>query len=123
MRLQDIDAETGIVTITMPDNVRVYETAEAHLADCHEFLNSIPSLDDRVRLWGTLKASLKQLDRIAINRQAYAVLSHDFAPLSFNFSIGNFCGGLIFHGHGVGGGSYPTLAVTLDDSDGWRIHT
>lgn len=62
-------------------------------------------------------------------------LGYDFAPYSFSFCMTRkdgsgeylpwFNGGLIFHGtHDNGGdGSSPTLAVCLNPTDGWSIHT
>ena len=62
-------------------------------------------------------------------------LSPDFAPMSFYFVIEKknaagewgslFDGGLLFHGRhdGNGSGFAPTLAVTLEPTSGWSIHT
>jgi len=63
------------------------------------------------------------------------LLFKDFAPYSFEFMMERknddgeyvrwFNGGLIFHGNhdGFGSGSYPTLSVCLNPTDGWSIHT
>jgi hypothetical protein len=70
-------------------------------------------------------------------RRVRALLYKDFAPLSFSFlmqmekTAGEddwelwFNGGLIFHGShdGYGSGSAPTFSVTLNDTDGWSVHT
>lgn len=62
-------------------------------------------------------------------------LAKDFAPHSFAFTIelrtkddgwSHFMsGGLLFHGRHDGHGSRaaPTLAVTLEPTAGWQIHT
>lgn len=62
-------------------------------------------------------------------------LRRDFAPLSFRFVVERTLpdgtvrpllnGALVFHGthDGFGSGAYPALAVTLEPTDGWSIHT
>ncbi len=62
-------------------------------------------------------------------------LYHDFAPHSFGFLMAVrarggayedwFSGALIFHGphDGGGSGSAPTLAVCLQPTVGWTVHT
>lgn len=62
-------------------------------------------------------------------------LYKDFAPASFYFVMfikgkdgeykRYFNGGLIFHGQhdGFGDGSFPTLSVCLNPTDGWSVHT
>jgi len=64
-----------------------------------------------------------------------ARLFRDFAPHSFGFVIEAknrtgewttwFNGGLLFHGphDGNGSGAAPTLAVTMEPTVGWSIHT
>jgi hypothetical protein len=62
------------------------------------------------------------------------VLSPDFAPHSFEFSVersvmdgweATLVGGLLFHGShdGFGSGSAPTFSVSLTSTTGWSIHT
>jgi len=84
----------------------------------------------------TLLDSLDRLELMAENRgydnEKYEVLlGADFAPMSLCFCIAQegkppvFNGGLIYHGthDGHGSGSAPSFSVTVDKSDGWRIHT
>jgi len=55
----------------------------------------------------------------------------DFDPYSFSFAEiladgrCGVCGGIIYHGarDGFGGGTAPTFSVTLDQAEGYRIHT
>jgi hypothetical protein len=117
-------AEDYIVKIDVPAEITVEDAAQARLQECVEFLNSIPDLGARMQIHRTLVRSLEHIANIAKNYPNQpAKLFHDFAPLSMGWCAGNLVGGLIFHGCGVGGGSFPTLAVTLDDHVGWQLHT
>jgi len=85
----------------------------------------------------SLTESLQALETICKNREWDAVqISKDFAPMSLYFQIVKndehtdtancmLNGGIIYHGShdGFGSGSSPTLSVTMDKADGWRIHT
>ena len=87
--------------------------------------------------FSTLLKSLVYLDTYAEENpgDTICVLGKDFAPASFSFLMKKrnedgsyrdwFRGGLVFHGNhdGFGSGAAPTLAVTLNPSDGWSVHT
>jgi hypothetical protein len=119
-------AETGIVYVVVPPEIETTPEARAKLAECEEFLNSIPDLDTRMKLWSTLQGSI---DRIAAIKKNYpesvGKLYWDHAPLSFGFAAGSLCGGLIFHGphDGYGSGQGPTFSVCLEPTTGWQLHT
>lgn len=90
---------------------------------------------DKVGLRTQLETKLAYLDRYAAPRRSRCVLSPDFAPHSFNFTMeletkdGEwtvwFEGGLVYHGphDGHGSGALPTLTVSIDPAMGWQIHT
>ena len=58
-------------------------------------------------------------------------LLSDFAPMSLYFVFRNqsnnvkMNGGVIYHGKhdGFGSGAAPSFSMTLESTDGWRIHT
>lgn len=95
---------------------------------------------DKIGLRKQLDEKLTYLDTYAEHGdrgKSRCTLSKDWAPYSFSFVIqvrgerpGSqyatwFVGGLIYHGphDGHGSGSYPTLAVTLEPTHGWQVHT
>jgi len=99
---------------------------------------SVLAFANKVGLRAQLDDKLKFLDEYAEHGERGKTrcrIYRDFAPYSFAFLIeqrnGNggyqawFNGGLLFHGaHDNGGdGSFPTLAVCLNPSVGWQIHT
>jgi len=57
------------------------------------------------------------------------VLSKDFAPFSFFFSLRkegqrDFCGGMIYYGPGEGGSGSPQFSVRIGEQvEEWTIHT
>lgn len=59
------------------------------------------------------------------------VIGRDFEIMSFTFreklpsGRTGICGGIIYHGprDGFGSGAAPTFSVTLDQAEGYRIHT
>jgi len=83
------------------------------------------NLDDKLRF----------LDNYAGRDRTRCTLYPDHAPYSFTFTMDalgqdgvwhrRFDGGLLYHGpeDGYGCGCFPTLAVTLDPTHGWTIHT
>lgn len=73
----------------------------------------------------SFRYALVRLRNMSRNFKAPARLYKDFAPLSFGFSVGGFCGGLIFHGahDGGGNGGAPTFSVNLSPVDGWALHS
>lgn len=122
----EVDAETGIVMAVVPAGIKVSPEARDQLRECEKFLNGIASLDRRIRLWKTLNGSLEHIGRIQQNYpNSAAKLYSDFAPLSFGWCAGNLVGGLIFHGShdGFGDGGFPSLSVSLDNTEGWQLHT
>jgi hypothetical protein len=121
-----VEAETGIVAISLPEGFQVHDSGKQRMGEIEEFLNSIPDLDTRITLWRTLQDELDWLGNIRRNRRDdHVFIGHDQAPLSLGFWMmpSGYAGGLIFHGHGVGGGTFPTLAVTMGNSTGWQTHT
>ena len=90
---------------------------------------------DAVGLRDDLEMRLAYLDRYAEPKTTRCVLFPDAAPFSFRFvmerELGNgswmawFEGGLLYHGahDRYGAGAAPTLAVTLQPTLGWQIHT
>ena len=59
-----------------------------------------------------------------IGRNADAILYNDFAKYSFSFTVAKdgkfwYNGGLIYHGPS----QEETFTVTLNDGEGWQIHT
>jgi hypothetical protein len=78
----------------------------------------------------SLDMCLQRLDEIAENNQWRCRIYADRAPMSLYFVFAKntniqMNGGIIYHGphDGFGSGSAPTFSVTLDKSNGWRIHT
>lgn len=83
----------------------------------------------------SLKSRLDYLERYGGDDRTRVRLYRDRAPCSFGFVIEKkdaagewrhlFTGGLLYHGahDGFGSGAAPTLAVTLDPTNGWSIHT
>ena len=108
--------ETMIVKLNT-DGIKVTEPAAEQLAKCEQFLNSVPELDKRMKLYGTLQDSLARIQRLG----SAAILYKDFAPLSFGWSNGSWVGGIIFHG--PCDGSAPNFSVSLTDTVGWEVHT
>ena len=109
-----------IINLNMYD-VQISESAEKHLADCKAFLESITDNELREKLVGTLQRCFETLERLG-TKSSGAILYHDFAPMSFFFDAGGWCGGVIFHGPTNGSG--PNYSVHLDQSFvGWSIHT
>lgn len=93
---------------------------------------------DKVELRGELDEQLRFLDVYAEHGNRGVTrcrLGKDFGAHSFSFVMERrgadgeyhqwFLGALIFHGpHDNGGdGSYPTLAVCIEPTVGWSIHT
>ena len=93
---------------------------------------------DFAREHGKLESLISAFDswehHYAEDRDLCVLLTKDFAPYSFSFVLGDwhqdvlntwFNGGLIFHGSidNYGSGQAPTLAVTLNPTDGWSVHT
>jgi len=82
-----------------------------------------------------LKSRLDYLERYGGDDRTRVRLYRDRAPYSFGFVIEKkdtggewrhlFTGGLLYHGthDGFGSGAAPTLAVTLEPTNGWSIHT
>jgi len=68
---------------------------------------------------------LDTLNRIRDSFGGVVRLFLDFAPYSFEFSVGGLNGGMIFHGghDGGGDGGGPTLSVCLTPTTGWSLHT
>ena len=109
---------------------------------CKEYLADVRATADKLGKRDKLEKELAYLDAYACNEEddpehtnTECVLTKDFAPLSFNFTINKkqddgsyqpwFFGGLIFHGNhdGGGNGGAPTYSVCLTPQDGWSIHT
>jgi hypothetical protein len=101
---------------------------------CPELLDEAKAFADKAGLAVNLQQNLDFLDNYAGKENTVCVLSKDFALLSFNFTVYRlingerklwFNGGLLFHGShdGHGSGAAPTLAVTLEPTTGWSIHT
>lgn len=104
---------------------------EEHLAKTKEFAKKVGKMDN-------LQQRLDYLANYACPENdpehTKCELMHDFAPHSFYFNmlvkkkdtgeyVHWFNGGLIWHGPGSSGGSYPTLSVNLGPNDGWSVHT
>lgn len=79
--------------------------------------HSLQTCIDRLMYWGRFGTDI--------------YIACDFDELSFTFrevnpdgSVG-VCGGIIFHGKrdGFGSGNGPTFSVTMDDNEGYQIHT
>jgi len=82
-----------------------------------------------------LKSRLDYLERYGGDDRTRVRLYRDRARYSFGFVIEKkdaagewrhlFTGGLLYHGphDGFGSGAAPTLAVTLERTNGWSIHT
>ena len=105
--------------------------SNGRLQEIQEFAKTTPPEIEQ-----TFNDSLDRLELMSKNRawngEKYEViLGADFAPMSLSFCIAEegkspvMNGGLIFHGKhdGHGNGSAPTFSVTVDESNGWRIHT
>lgn len=98
-------------------------------------LEAARAFADALGLRAQLEGRLAYLDRYAAPRRTRCTLYPDFAPHSFAFTMevetkdGEwrtwFEGGVVYHGphDGHGSGVHPTLAVTLDATEGWSIHT
>lgn len=127
MRTTMPQAETGIVAIRMPDaKFRIHETARERLKECNEFLNSIPDLNLRIKLWKGLQDELEWLARIRDNRGDDVIwIGRDQSPLSLGFWMepSRYHGGLVYHGPDDAGGAYPVLHVLLSGDVGWHTHT
>lgn len=93
-----------------------FEEAKAH-AETH---------DELKKTWLSCMTTLENLSR---NMKGRLELIKDFAPLSLTWGILRedgecvYNGGLIYHGPGVAGHEFPVLAVTLDSTPGWQIHS
>ncbi len=120
------EAEAMIVEIeiTVPECLDYDERVVERLAECSRFLNSIPDMNTRLELMGTLNHSLEHLGRVCRAGER-GQLYTDFAPLSFGWHSGGMVGGLIYHGphDGFGNGGAPTFSVSLSDEAGWQLHT
>lgn len=103
-----------------------------------DYFNEVKEFAEKVGKEENLKEKLDYLSTFADHNNEGLTrcdLYKDFAPYSFYFVInrkdkdgefqGWINGGLIFHSShdGFGSGAAPTLAVTLNPTDGWSIHT
>jgi len=103
-----------------------------------EYFEEVLAFADKVGLRAQLDEKLKCLDEYAEHGdrgKTRCHLSPDLAPHSFGFVIERrvddddyqpwFVGGLILHGahDNSGDGSFPTLAVSMNPTVGWQIHT
>lgn len=80
-----------------------------------------------VKEFASLQRCLEQISNIVHNcpKAPPPSIYKDFAPMSFGWSAGSLVGGCIYHGaHDNGGdGGMPTLAVQVNPSFGWSLHT
>jgi hypothetical protein len=105
---------------------------------CDEYFNEVKKMAKRLGKLEQFESQLEYLNSYANHddsENTKCIIFKDFAPLSFEFlmmkkqedgSYKNwFNGGLIFHGQvdNFGSGSFPTLSVCVDPTDGWSIHT
>jgi len=105
---------------------------------CEEHYVKVLAFATKTGKFEDLRKNLDYLDTYADQDKqglTECLLFSDFAPNSFHFIMNKknskgdyvrwFNGGLIFHGShdGYGSGEAPTLAVTVNPTDGWSIHT
>jgi len=102
-----------------------------------EKLAEVQAFAVRIGMRDNLEAQLRFLDEYAEDGdrgRTCCRLYHDGAPFSFGFLmrlrrggkyLDWFNGALIFHGphDGGGDGTAPTLAVCLQPTAGWTVHT
>lgn len=105
-----------------------------------EYMADVKEFADTVGMRKQLEEKLKYLDEFAEHGDRGRTQCHirkDFAPYSFEFTMTRrrpegedgydffFVGGLVYHGkHDNGGdGSFPTLSVCLEPTNGWEVHT
>ena len=102
-------------------------------------LDEIKAFAKKIGKTEALGRCLAQLNKIRKNTftNCYVWLFTDFAPMSLYFAIIDsdnipyeredikMNGGIIFHGDhdAYGSGSFPTLSVCVNPTDGWSIHT
>lgn len=108
--------------------------------NCKAYLEDVKAFARRTGQHDRLQEKLVYLIRYGGkdsdgNDKFKVVLDKDFAPYSFSLlwylrakdGSWEFCmeGGMIYHGphDGHGSGATPALAVTLQPTDGWSIHT
>ena len=105
--------------------------------DSQNYFDEVMAFAEKVGLREQLQSKLDYLATYAEHGdvgKTRCLLYRDWAPQSFAFVIqlrendgykNWFNGGLIFHGaHDNGGdGSFPTLSVCVNPTDGWSIHT
>lgn len=108
--------------MTLPPTIEPTPEAQGRLQECETFLASVPP-ERAKQLRETLERSLATISRLA--GDSTMRLTSDFAPLSFGFSGNKWRGGVIFHGphDGYGSGSAPTFSVSLNNIEGWEVHT
>lgn len=106
--------------------------------DNQEHFDKVKAFAEETGQLEQLQENLDYLDTYAEHGDRGATrcfIGYDLAPYSFAFSMQKrgsdgeykhwFSGGLIYHGqHDNGGdGSAPTFAVSLNQVQGWSIHT
>ncbi len=115
-------------TMLMPVSNHVQFTDEASIQFdmCMQFLGDIEDVAIRAKLLTTLQIGFETIARFGSPSQPSRVYQ-DFAPLSFGWQAGkgSLAGGLIYHGphDGFGSGGAPTYSVSIDNVNGWSIHT
>ena len=108
-------------------------------SECKEYFDKVMQFAEQVGKLEQFKSKLNYLDNYACHESPLdtkCILYPDFAPYSFEFVMLKrnkngeyerwYNGGIIFHSShdGYGAiGSAPTLAVCINPTDGWSIHT
>jgi hypothetical protein len=130
-----------------PEDLPCFDEVEEVIKYCRKMIenNKLDHVNRRCypyqndHYWEQFRSHLMRMNTVLnehLTRRPNTIceLYKDFAPYSFSIVLKRWdkgeyvywmSGGLIFHGNhdGYGSGSYPTLSVTVEKTDGWSIHT